>query len=254
MTVTVIVMAKNEERNIEACLDSASGVDEILVLDDHSQDGTASLAEARGARVIRRQLANFADQMNFGASEARGDWIFILDADERFTPGLLEAIRKHLAQGPAAVGTVLRRNFAFGRRHRFGPLKADRVPRLFPRGAVRWQGLVHAQPVFSLPEKPLGALRHYTYRDWDHYFRKLDQYAGLWADDAHKKGKNPSSWTIWTHLLWNQFKMFIINLGLLGGPVCWALCFLNGEYTLKKYLRLQDLNGGSRAGADFPEP
>ena len=246
MPLTVVILAKNEEANIEACLASAAGADELLVVDDHSEDRTAELALARGARVVRRKLDDFASQQNYGADEASGDWIFVLDADERFTPGLMEVVRKHMAAGPSAVGLVVRNNYAFGRRHRFGPLKPDRIPRLFPKAAVRWKGLVHAKPHYDLPEKPLGRLIHYTYKDWSHYFRKLDQYAALWAQNAYDNGKTITPAGAWERLLWNQFKMFFLNLGLLGGPVCWVLCFLNGEYTLKKYLKLLDLRQANR--------
>ena len=242
MSLTVVILAKNEAANIEACLDSAAGADELLVVDDHSEDRTAELARAKGARVVRRRLDDFASQQNYGAEQAAGDWIFVLDADERFTPGLMEAVRKHMAAGPVSVGLVVRNNYAFGRRHRFGPLKPDRIPRLFPKTAVRWQGLVHAKPHCDLPEKFLGRLIHYTYKDWSHYFRKLDQYAALWAQNAYDQGKTITPAGAWGRLLWNQFKMFFLNLGLLGGPVGWTLCFLNGEYTLKKYLKLMDLH------------
>jgi len=241
MSLTVVVMAKNEAANIEDCLESVAGADEILVLDDHSQDETARLAAGKGARVLQRSLDDFASQMNFGAEQARGDWIFILDADERFTPGLMDKVKAHMAAGDQAVGAVRRRNYAFGRRHRFGPLKPDRVPRLFPKGAVRWEGLVHAKPCYELPETDLGWLLHYTYKDWNQYFRKLDRYADLWAQDAHKRGQSAGPGRAWLRLIWNQFKMFVLNLGILGGPVTWLLCFLNGEYTLKKYLKLMDL-------------
>ncbi len=246
MTLTVVGLAKNEASNIEACIASAAGADEILVIDDHSQDNTAELALKMGARVVTRALDDFASQMNFAASQAGSDWIFILDSDERFTPGLMDQIRSHMAGGPKEVGAVRRKNFAFGRRHRFGPLKPDRAPRLFPKGAAVWRGLVHAKPHFDLPEKDLGWVLHYTYKNWDHYFQKLDQYAGLWAQDAHRRGRRVSTGQTWLRLVWNQFKMFFINLGIMGGPVTWILCFLNGEYTLKKYLKLMELNQSDR--------
>jgi len=242
MSLALVVIAKNEAANIGDCLDSAAGVDEIVVVDDESTDSTVELAKARGARIFSRKLDDFASQFNYAASQVESDWFFMLDADERFTPGLMDKIRAHMAQGPVAVGTAKRRNFAFGRRHRFGPLKPDKVPRLFPRGTVRWSGLVHPRLNFDLPEKPLGDLIHFTYKSWDHYFRKLDQYSTLWAQNAAQKGKAVGMAEIWARLSWNLFKMLFLNLGLLGGPMCWVLCYFNGDYTLKKYIKLMELN------------
>ena len=252
MSLALVVMAKNEATNIEACLDSAAGVDEIVVVDDESEDGTAELARDKGARVFSRKLDDFSSQLNYAASVVESDWFFILDADERFTPGLIDQIRAHMAQGPVAVGTAKRRNYAFGRRHRFGPLKPDKVPRLFPKGSVRWSGLVHSRLHFDLPEKPLGDLIHYTYKNWDHYFRKLDRYADLWAQSAAQKGKTAGMFEIWARLSWNLFKMLILNLGIAGGPMCWALCYFNGDYTLKKYMKLMELN--RNPGLIKPQP
>ena len=247
MTLSLMVMVKNEAVNIEDCLRSAAGVDKIVVIDDHSQDNTAELARALGARVVERRLDDFSSQLNFGASQIETDWFFVLDADERFTPELMSAVKHHMEHQPQAVGSVRRLNYAFGQRHRFGPLKPDRVTRLFPKNSVKWSGLVHSKLNYDLPEVALGNIIHYTYRDWDHYLKKLEQYATLWAKDAHQKGRSISLGEVWMRVFWSLFKMFGVNLGIFGGPISWALCYFNGGYTLSKYLKLWELNKGGYA-------
>lgn len=251
MTLSLVVLAWNEASNIGDCLDSAVGVDEIVVIDDLSEDNTVQLAQARGARVVEHKLEDFSSQFNFGAAQVTGDWFFVLDADERFTPELMASIHRHMEQNPGTVGTVRRRNYAFGRRHRFGPLKPDVVPRLFPKDAVHWTGLVHPKLHYELPERPLGYIIHHTYRNWDHYLRKLDHYADLWAKNAHQNGRSITLGGIWFRVSWNLIKMYGLNLGILGGPVCWALCYFNGGYTLHKYLKLRELN--QKHGLELPK-
>jgi glycosyltransferase involved in cell wall biosynthesis len=248
MSLTVIILARNESGQIDECLDSVeSAADELLVVDDHSEDDTAARAEARGARVVRRRLESFAAQRNFALTPAAGDWVFFLDADERFSPRLAAACRRHMAAHPDRPGSVARRNFAFGRRHRFGPLKPDRVTRLFPRGAVRWEGEVHERPVAGRPALPLaGHLPHLTYRDWDHYLAKQFRYAALWAEEARARGRTASPLAAVLRAGAGFLKMLFLNLGLLGGPVTWALCWYHGAYTLTKYLKLS--GQGERPG------
>lgn len=247
MNLSVIVLTKNENRNISDCLSGLNGADEVLVVDDFSEDNTVSLAEAAGARVVQHRLDTFADQRNFSLSQSRGDWVFYLDADERLSPDLMKAVRSHMADGRDGPGSVVRRNFAFGRRHRFGPLKPDRVTRLFRRDNVRWEGAVHERPVFAGEARPLdGHLLHMTYRTWDQYLAKQMRYAAIWADEAGACGGRRATvltavWRAWAGYL----KMMLLNLGILGGPACWALCWYHGAYTLTKYLKLAEKNEGS---------
>lgn len=246
-TLSVIILAKNESRHITECLRSASGADELLVVDDFSRDDTASLAEKAGAKVVQNKLEDFSRQRNYALEQSRGDWVFFLDADERFSPQLLAAARRHMAEVPAGAGSVVRKNFAFGQRHRFGPLKPDRVVRLFRRDAVRWEGEVHERPVFAGKARPLdGYLTHLTYHSWGQYLEKQYRYASAWAMDASARGKKATAFSAFFRALAGFFKMFILNLGILGGPAAWSLCWYHGAYTLTKYLKLAEASGKAK--------
>lgn len=79
-----IVLTWNEEKHIRECLASMRGfVDELVVFDSGSTDGTVEYAQAAGARVVARQFDNYAAQRNAAMEAATGDWIFFMDADER---------------------------------------------------------------------------------------------------------------------------------------------------------------------------
>lgn len=246
MKLTVIILTRNEQRHISDCLaglkNQGAGPDlDLLVVDDGSDDGTADLARAAGARVVEHRLTTFAEQRNFALSQAAGGWVFFLDADERFSPDLLPAIARHMADHPGAAGSVVRRNFAFGQRHRFGPLKPDRVVRLFPPDSMHWEGRVHERPVFDIPVRALdGHLRHLTYHSWGQYLTKQRRYADIWAEEARAAGRQATPLTAFCRAGAGFLKMFVLNLGLLGGPVAWCLCWYHGTYTLTKYLKLAD--------------
>ncbi|MDR2725212.1 MAG: glycosyltransferase family 2 protein [Candidatus Adiutrix sp.] len=241
--LSILILTKNESANLPGCLASIQGVDEIVVVDDLSEDDTAALARAAGATVVERKFDTFSGQRNFIQPKAGGDWIFHLDADERFSPGLLDSIRRHMELWPGVAGRVIRHNFAFGRRHRFGVLKPDWVTRLFPRGSVTWLGAVHERPVFDGPVRLLpGHLDHFTYTDWAQHQLKMDHYAEHWAEAAWLRGKRAGPVTPWLRAGFGFLKMLILNLGLLGGPAAWTLGLGHVRYTFAKYRRLAELS------------
>jgi glycosyltransferase involved in cell wall biosynthesis len=244
-SLDVLILTKNEQANIAPCLDSVktlgSIIREIIVIDDFSDDETTVLAEKAGARVIRRKLDNFAAQRNFALENSAGAWVFFLDADERLTPELARAIESQVVAESPAAGSILRRSIAFGRPQRFGPLAPDRVVRLFPRTKVRWTGLVHERPEHDLAVNSLGGyLEHHTYTRWSKYLEKWQKYASLWALEAQNRGKNASVLGAVIRAAGAFLKMFLVKLGILGGPVTWALCWYYSGYTLSKYLLLAE--------------
>jgi glycosyltransferase involved in cell wall biosynthesis len=109
--ITVVIVTFNEERNLPGCLASIAWCEDIVVIDSFSTDRTIGLALAGGARVYQRRFVDFADQRNHAHAAAlcRREWVFHLDADERFTPALraeCEAIAR-AAPDPAAADGYL---------------------------------------------------------------------------------------------------------------------------------------------------
>jgi len=87
--ISAVIITKNEEENIVACIKSLKDVvDEVIVVDAHSKDKTCALAEASGAKVLTRNWTNFGDQRNYGADQASNEWILSIDADERLDENL----------------------------------------------------------------------------------------------------------------------------------------------------------------------
>ena len=90
-TITGIVHTLNEEHNLPDALRSLGWVDEVLVIDMHSDDGTQAIAERMGARVLLHDRVGYVEPArNFAIDAAEGDWTLILDADERIVPALAE--------------------------------------------------------------------------------------------------------------------------------------------------------------------
>ncbi|MFA5158915.1 MAG: glycosyltransferase family 2 protein, partial [Candidatus Omnitrophota bacterium] len=188
MKLSAIVLTNNEEKNIPECLTALSWADEILVVDSNSQDATVVLAEKYGARVVTHPFTDFASQRNFAMSQAKGDWVLFIDADERVTPQLAEEIKTVIHPAPDSlpagrgqdekyVYAIQFQTFFFGKRLRFGDAFKDSHIRLFPRLQVVWTQPVHEQIVTNLPCRKLkNPIFHYTTRDFTHYMTKFARY------------------------------------------------------------------------------
>ena len=153
-SISAVINTYNEELNIRDCIESVKHiVDEIVVVDMHSSDRTAEIARSLGARVLFFSHAEYVEPArNFALQQARGGWILLLDADERFVesyPGELGAVLRRSADIDGY--RIPRRNNLLGRwltGTRLGPDEEQHI-RLFRRGAARWSDRIHSAPAIE---------------------------------------------------------------------------------------------------------
>ena len=132
--ISVVIITRNEEHNIKACIRSARQLtDDVVVVDCGSDDRTVAMAKEEGARTCTTDWLGFGYSRNLGASEANHDWILALDADERITPQLALAIKNTAFDDKATVYKFNRRNCIGDKQVRFGTLGFERVRRIYHR-------------------------------------------------------------------------------------------------------------------------
>ncbi len=152
--LTVIVIAKNEAINIGRCLESLSNCSELIVVDDHSTDETATIAASFKARVLQHPFASFAQQRNWALQNAgvKNDWVLMLDADEVATPEFLAEVDKMIRQVPAEVvaAKVCRRTFFEGRLLRYADGFPVWIMRLVKVGQAKFHDSGHGE--IAVPE------------------------------------------------------------------------------------------------------
>ena len=90
--LSAVLLTKNEQSIIRDCLESLKWADEIVVVDDFSQDDTLNICREYTDRIYSRKLEDFGEQRRFSVEKATGDWVLSLDADEIVTPQLKEEI------------------------------------------------------------------------------------------------------------------------------------------------------------------
>ena len=159
--ISVCIVCRNEADKLEACLESVDWADEVLVMDLQSADGSAAVAERRGATVVSREPIPIVEPLrNELASRARGEWILALDPDERVSPGLAEELRRVAARDDVDLVEIPFTHWDFGyppshRLHRYDP-----KPRFYRRERVSWP----AEPN-KLPTVPPQRLHRLPDRD-----------------------------------------------------------------------------------------
>jgi len=241
-SISAVLIVKNESDKLGACLDSLSWADECLVLDSGSDDGTLALAQARGARVeTRTDWQGFGEQRRRAEALARGDWVFMVDADERVTPRLQASILAAVQAGPA-IWEVNRLPRFLGRDIRHCGLHPDWVPRLYPRGQAAYdQTRVHEKlrNPQGLPVRRLeGLLLHPSLDGVVHQMRKSAHYAEEWARERAALGRRAGLVQALGHAGFCFVRMYLLRRGFLDGPQGLLLALLQSQATFAKYAQL----------------
>ena len=162
--ISVLVLTKNEEQDLPGCLASVAWSDDVHVLDSKSTDRTVAIAREHGAQVTERAFDNWAAHQNWALANVpfRHPWVFYIDADERATPELREAMRAAVgAPGEAVAFQVERRDFLMSTWLQHVQVSAFYM-RLFRPEKMHYDRLVN--PV-SIPSGPVGRLSGYL----DHF-------------------------------------------------------------------------------------
>lgn len=162
--ISVLVLTKNEEKDLPGCLASVAWADDVHVLDSLSTDRTIEVAREHGAQVTERAFDNWAAHQNWALRNVpfRHPWVFYIDADERVTSQLRDAMEAAVrTPGDAAAFQVERRDFLMGIWLRHVQVSAFYM-RLFRPEKMRYERLVN--PV-SIPDGPVGRLGGYL----DHF-------------------------------------------------------------------------------------
>ena len=240
-TLAVIVITKNEARNIEACLQSVRFADQIVVLDSESTDGTAELVKSMGA-----QLSQSADWPGFGIQKNRAlalancDWVLSIDADERITPELQTEIKAALDNPQFDAYSFPRLSSYCGHYMRHSGWYPDRITRLFKRGSASFSNdLVHEKLITQRAVGQLQAhLLHESFNDFEAVLDKANRYSTAGAQHLIHQGKKASIGQALGHGLWAFVRTYVLRLGFLDGRMGLLLAISNAEGTYYRYLKV----------------
>ena len=240
-TVSVLILTRNEEQNIKDCIESCQPfADEVIVIDDGSEDKRVFIAESLGAKVLHRPLnGDWGAQQTYAVEQANSYWIFFIDADERCSPELCKEILLAI-QGEDFAYWIERHNRFHHNVATHGVLRPDYVCRLMPKVGTYVEGYVHQAVITPYERKNLESpMYHYTYDNWNQYFNKFNKYTTLSAEKYKKANKSVSFLKdIVFRPFWAFIKMYLLQGGILDGKMGWVLSVNHYFYTMTKYVKL----------------
>ena len=155
--LSVVIIAKNEEIKLPGCLESLMWADEIILIDNGSDDRTSQIARKHKAKVFSLTKAGYSSLRNKGLSLASGEWVLYVDADERVTPELKSEISDLISNSQKPISgdnpiayAIPRCNIILGREMKHGGWWPDYVKRLFRRDKlIKWTGDLHEEPIYD---------------------------------------------------------------------------------------------------------
>ena len=245
MKISAIVVCGNEEANIAACLESVRWCDELVVVDSLSSDRTPEIARGYTDRVLQRPWAGYVAQKQFALDRATGDWVLSLDADERCTPELRDAIRAALpdAEARGLAGFEVRRHvFYLGRWIDHGGWYPDWKLRVMRRERARCAGRdPHDRfEVDGAVGRLEADLLHYTYRDFAQHLRTVDRFSAVAADEWRKEGRRFSLLDALVHPPAKFLECYVWKRGFLDGWPGFVIAATSAFYVFAKQVKLRE--------------
>lgn len=240
--ISAIIITKNEEANINDCLNSINWVDEIILVDAESTDKTAELAKKFTSKIFIHKWEGFVKQKEFAVSQTSNEWILNIDADERISPKLKEEIIALIDKD--IDGYYLRRENYFLKKH----IKScgwdnDYQLRLVRKSKVRLTDrLVHEGfAVDGKTERLENRLVHYTFASIEKTIGKINNYSSLRAEELYRKKKKIGGFTIISHGLAAFFRFFIVLRGYRDGVYGLIISLFNSITTFLVYMKVWEL-------------
>ncbi|WP_236975431.1 glycosyltransferase family 2 protein [Membranihabitans maritimus] len=244
--ISVVLITLNEADNIRDFIANVSNItDDIIVVDAQSTDHTVEIAKKYSqVSVISHPWKGFSAARNLGAESARYDWILALDADERLSDRLISEINTLSFDNPEDVYSFSFLNYIGKTPVFYGSWSGVWVKRVYNKNFSSWQGdFVHERLRFSgRVVKLTGIFHHYSYRDWQHLYKKTDRYAYLASKKLKEKGRE---YSIVMHTLspvWRFVRDFVVKGGFLDGRTGLFIAINNARLVYKKYKYLKDIS------------
>lgn len=245
LKLSVVVLTKNEERNIGDCLKSVHGwADEIVVVDDESSDNTLKIVHEYTDKIIQRKMDVEGRHRNFAYSQARNNWVLSLDADERVTEELKAEIEGAIGEGCEYNGfTIPRRNFIGNYWVKYAGWYPSPQLKLFRKDKFRYEEAgVHPRAFMDDPCGHLkGDIIHYSYRNIEDFLNKLNNQTTREAEKWYSQNKPMRLARFLRRTIDRFFRSYIGKKGWKDGFVGFVIAFFAGLYQFLSYLKYREI-------------
>ena len=242
MRLSALIITKNEESNIGACLESVSWTDEIVVVDAFSDDATVEICKRYTDKVYLRQWDDYSSQKNFGHSKCRHDWILSIDGDERVSPALAEEIKQTIASKEYSAYRIRIRDYVCGKWIEHGGWPLQRHIRLYQKDRARWERKIHEKVVVDGAVGMLSnPLLHFSHPSIARFIGKMNTYTDVRAREWYEQGVRKS----WARVILSSMRVFwrryIRFQGFRDGSHGFVLAVLMAMYQFLERAKLWEL-------------
>ena len=242
--ISVVVIAKNEELNIADCLDSAAFADDIVVVDDFSCDKTLEIAKRYTSHILQRNMDIEGRHRNWAYEQAKNEWVFSLDADERITPELAGELASLMSGKPSgSVYSVPIKNYLGSYWIKYGGWYPGRKDRFFRRGCFKYEEAEVHPRVFVKGSrgKLKGDVVHYSYRGFADFVNSINAQTTLearkWLREGRRVGFGTAAWRSVDRF----FRGYIGKKGYKDGFIGFVVALLAGAYQVLSYAKYWEL-------------
>lgn len=239
-SISVCVITYNEEANIEDCLKSVTWADEIVVLDSFSTDKTKEICLKYTDKFFQEKWEGFGITKNKAVRKCTGDWIFVLDADERITEELKDEL---LALEPKASAYKVARKSFFGKNWiKYCGWYPDFSIRFFKSGKALFKEVeVHESlEVDGVIEELKNPMLHYTYKDVSDFISRLNRYTSLSAKEKECKSWFKNMLDVIFRPIFTFLKLYILKKGFMQGFDGIKISGLYAFSVFVKYLKIRE--------------
>lgn len=274
--ISVLLLTKNEEKDLPGCLESVAWCDDIVVYDSLSTDRTKALSLNAGARVIERSFDNWAAHQNWGLRNIpfRHPWVFYIDADERLTPEAaaeLQVIARTADPGYVAY-RIRRRDFFQGHQLRHVQTSPWYI-RFFRPECIHYERLVNPVTVVHGPVGDLQyPLDHYPFsKGLSHWIARHNSYSSFEAQQILQSRANQEPFSLSAAFFERDFNrrrfhqkelfyrlpvrplikfllLYILKRGFLDGRPGFTYALLQSIYEAMIVLKVQELEQPNASG------
>ncbi len=243
MKISASIIVFNEEHNVAELCETVSWADEIVIIDSSSTDKTVEIASKYTDKVFQHEFHGYKDKHEFADAHTTGDWIFWIDADERVTPELRNAIESLKSKSDDELPDgfwIKRKTWYLGRWIMHSGWYPDYQMRLYRKSASYWDGVSPHETarVRGRTENLEGEFLHNTKRDLSEHNSVLNSYTSLAAAYMEKNDKNVGALKLVLAPLSGFFRSYVIKQGFRDGIPGLVIAMFTGYSVFLKYAKL----------------
>ncbi len=251
ISISAVIITKNEEQNIERCLKAIEGwVEEIIIVDSHSSDRTREICERfELLRFVPKDWEGYSKTKNFANAQATKDYVLSLDADEEVSAelrGQILALKGSLSPQSKFAYEVDRLTNYCGQWIWHSGWRPDFQLRLFPRGMADWDGAevhetLNLKPGVERRKIEKAFLFHYSFYSIADHIERVNRYSSLGAEKIVRRKRNALIFKAIFNSFFRFNKSYFLKLGILDGFYGFVIAVVSAYAVFLKYAKAHQI-------------